>query len=187
MTDEAIIWRWFDAHRWHGADTTEEETAGIVKAYWKHVQNDGLRWPDALRRFAEPGYYLHDARIRLAELHADALTIDLTVEVHNEERGTRRLILHFRDAVIAPPNIQALGLAITAEFHRDRGSSFTDIVDEEIDETPDGRYILRLRLWPFHEFTIEFGAFEFDEELLSGPVFSGPGRFVWADQESTPD
>ena len=187
---EMIGWRWFDAHIWHGADTTDEECNRISRAYWEHVQKDSIGWPDALRRFAlEPRYYLHDARIRLAEIDPDGRTIDLTVEVSRNDLGGRRLELHFRNAVVVPPNIQALEMAITAEFHRDGGSSFTDIIDEEVDHDhdPDRPYVLRLRLWPFHEFAIEFGVFEFDEEPLTEPVFRGPGRFVWAPWESTPD
>jgi hypothetical protein len=185
---EQIAWRWFDAQVWHGADTTDEECNRISTAYWEHVRKDSLAWPVALRRFAvEPHYYLHDARIQLAALDPDERTIDLTVEVSRQDLGARRLVLHFRDAVVVPPNIRALEMAITAEFHREGGSTFTDIIDEEIDTAAANRFVLRLRLWPFHEFTIEFGAFEFDEEPLTGPVFRGPGRFVWQPWETSQD
>jgi len=187
VTHEATGWRWFDARclprGGHNRRGDSADRRGLLGAR----PNQQPRWPKALRHFAEPSYYLHDARIRLVQIDPDDRTADLAVEVGRDRLGDRRLQLHFRDAEVVPPQIQSLEMAVTAEFHREGGSTFTDIIDEEIDEARDGRFVLRLRLWPFHEFAIELGAFEFEEETLPDGVFRGPGRFVWVRWESEAD
>jgi hypothetical protein len=51
------------------------------------------------------------------------------------------------------------------------------ILAQEIEALPLGRFVLRLRLWPFHVFSIEFGSMSL-ERLPSLPDSGGPGRFI---------
>jgi hypothetical protein len=69
--------------------------------------------------------------------------------------------LAFLHGQIVPDDLQALAYAVGARFHTDQwGDATTVVLAQEIDILADGRFVLRLRLWPFHAFAIEFADLE---------------------------
>ena len=84
-------------------------------------------------------------------------------------------------ASIVPDNLQQLSYAVLAEFRPSRWSryrSVTEVRAQEVDLVADGRYALRLRLWPFHEFAVEFDGFSLNDEAIAKRPRARVGSFV---------
>jgi hypothetical protein len=97
--------------------------------------------------------------------------------------GYRRLDLRFAAANIVPDNSELLADAIGAEFranHWHRHRAVTEIRAVEVDLLAGDRFTLRLRLWPFYEFAVEFGALSIGESPLDGRGPARAGKFVRA-------
>jgi hypothetical protein len=63
-------------------------------------------------------------------------------------------------------NLSRLADAVGAEFRANdwhQRRTVTEIQKHEVGVLPDGRYALRLQLWPFYKFAIEFSAFSLVE------------------------
>jgi hypothetical protein len=101
--------------------------------------------------------------------------VTIVVNAGDLQVGYRELTLRFSDAELVPDNLQALAYAVGARYHSDHwGDTITTILDEELDRLPDGRFVLRLRLWPFYAFSVQFAEFEM-AEAPSGPHAGTPG------------
>lgn len=162
--------RWF-------TDAAYEEQAdwdAILSDYRRHVEAIASSLPTSLAEFAtEPRLNLHDADIRQVEIDETAGNVTIVVNTGNVELGYRELTLRFTDARIVPDNVQALAYAVGARYQTaDWGDTNTTIIAQEIDRLPDGRLLVRLRLWPFYAFAVEFTGFELIE-APSGPHTGG--------------
>lgn len=146
--------------RWLDPDLTADAWDRRVAAYAAHLVALGDRLPDSVRALAQdPRFDLHDAHI--VDMTADLARqiVTMVVEAGDVQVGYRRLSLVFEEAAIVPGNLQLLAYAVGAEFrsnHWNSGRSATVIRYQEVDVVDGHRYVLRLRLWPFHEFGVEF-------------------------------
>ena len=124
---------------------------------------------------------LHDGHFHEVKVNREARTMVMVVDCGNLDVGYRRLTLRFQGAAIAPDNLLLLADAVGAEFRPNdwhREPTVTEIRWVEVDLMPDRRFVLRLRLWPFYQFAIEFNALSIGEEPLEGRGPNHAGRFV---------
>jgi hypothetical protein len=166
--------RWFtDAARY--ADDWET----VVRDYARHLDELVPSLSPRLAQFAaEPRFNLHDAEFRRVEIDRSARQVTIVVNAGDLQVGYRELTLRFSDAEVVPDNFQALAYAVGARYHSDHwGDTITIILAQELDRLPDGRFVLRLRLWPFYAFSIEFSDFEMGE-APSGPHTGTPGTLT---------
>jgi len=102
---------------------------------------------------------MHDAYPIDIDINVPAETVRIVVDATTPEGEWHRLSLFFEEAAVVPDNFQRLAFAVGAQFRATDafGPTATIIHYQEIDLADDGRYVLRLRLWPFHEFEVWFG------------------------------
>jgi hypothetical protein len=121
-------------------------------------------------------FALHDGRLHEVAVDTAAQQVRMVINCGDLQVGYRRLSLSFDGATIVPDDLQRLAAAIGAEFranHWHQRRTVTEIRRQEVDVLPDGRYVLRLWLWPFYKFVIKFSGFS----LVEVPMFSrGPAR-----------
>lgn len=167
--------RWFTDAAYDAED--EATWAQMLLDYASHVDGIRAHLPPALLELAtDPELHLHDAEFIEVALDPPSNRLEMVVRLGNAKRSWLRLA--FRDADVVPDNYQALGYAIGAIYARtDWGGVITVILAQEIETLPLGRFVLRLRLWPFYAFSIEFGSMSL-ERLPSSPERLGPGRFI---------
>jgi hypothetical protein len=169
------LMRWFDDAAYEADD---EAWDAIMNSYYAHARSIAPSLPPDLARLAlAPDLNLHDARFEHVVVNLTTRTVTIAVRVE----GGRRLTLQFAGATIVPDDLQRLGYAVGAEFrpqHWRQRRGVTEILAQEVDLLPDGRYTLRLRLWPFHQFAVEFADFTLSEELVTEPSRTRAGSFV---------
>ena len=105
----------------------------------------------------------------------------MEIDAGDLQVGYRRLTLRFADAAIVGENLQLLAEAVGASFranHWHGRREVTEIRSIKMSDVPNGRHTLRLRLWPFHAFAIEFAEMSITEEPLDARGEARPGRFV---------
>lgn len=172
---DGSLMRWFDDAAYEADDESWEATMGT---YYAHARSIAPSLPPDLARLAlEPALNLHDARFDHVEVDLRGRTVTITVTV----AGGRRLTLRFVEATVVPDNLQKLEYAVGAEFrpqHRSQRRGVTEILAQEVDVLPDGRYTLRFRLWPFHQFAVEFADFTLREEPVVERGRTRGGSFV---------
>ncbi|MEX2546311.1 MAG: hypothetical protein WD830_00820 [Chloroflexota bacterium] len=162
--------------RWFSAESDEMDDAGWDRAladYAKHVAAIASRLPRDLARLAtDTSIGLHDGHIEEIVVERGSREVLLVVA-----RDDVHIILEFQDATIVSDDLQRLAYAVGAQFQSDHwGEATTQIFAQEIDISDNGRFVLRIRLWPFHQFAIEFG----DVHLRTAPGEDkgNPGRLV---------
>jgi hypothetical protein len=168
--------RWFTDEIYESSEAEEAEDVAwnaMLAAYWAYVTAIASQLPKDLAALAtEERLNLHDARFEEVRWDREAAKIDMRVVV-----GALRLDLHFGDAAFTTEDIQKIEFAVEAVFGESPWVTQTAIRAQEVEIAGDGRYLLRLRLWPFHEFGIEFGSFSLAEE--PAPEHDRrPGRFM---------
>ncbi len=173
--------RWFTDQAYEAG---EAEWEAMRTAYQAHVSNIAAMLPPDLAAFAsDPRLNLHDAHIRRIAVDREAGTVVLTVAL-GHEGGLR---LTFGDASFIPDNLQAVAYAVGATYTTDRwGTTRTEILAQEIDVTDEGRYLLRLRLWPFGELGLAFSSFSLTERPATADD-GRPGEFLFVASESSDD
>ena len=170
--------RWFTDEALADDDYWDE----VIAAYSSHLVEITPRLPIELTALAtDPHFDLSDGQFREVTVDRQARKVSLAIDCGNLQVGYRRLTLRFVDAAIDPENLLLLGKAVGAEFRTDHWSTsrtVTEIQYTEVDLLPGGRFIVRLRLWPFHEFGVAFGGLSIAEEALSEREPARPGTFV---------
>jgi len=129
----------------------------------------------------DPRFDLHDSRFREVTLDRTARAITMALDCGDRVVGYRRLTLTFEEAKVVPDNLSRLADAVGAEFranHWHQRRTVTEIQKHEIRVLPGGRYALRLQLWPFYEFSIEFSGFSLVEVPMSSRGPARAGRFT---------
>ena len=157
--------RWFTDAAYSGEVDWDE----MLRRYSAHLRQIASLLPPDLDALAtEPRLNLHDAEIREVVIdEADRVTI--VVNAGDLQLGYRELTLDFAGARIVPDNLQALAYAVGARFETGHwGSTVTVIRAQEVDVLPDGGFVLRLRLWPFYAFAIEFSGLQLTEAPSHG-------------------
>lgn len=170
--------RWFTAP----TDTADDDVvARQVGAYRAHLETIEPRLPRELLALAtDPRMSLHDGRFRQVVVDRARASLTMTIGCGDLQIGYRELTLTFLDALIVPDDLQRLAAAVGAEFRSNdwhRGRSVTEILDQEVDLLPDGRFALRLRLWPFHEFAVEFSSMSLAEMATAARSPQRAGSF----------
>lgn len=152
-----------------------------VAAYAAHIAEITPRLPPEVLALAS------DARLNLHDGHIQEVVVDLTegrvvLNVTGRFRRQHRLLtLQFAQATIIPDNLQLLADVIGAEFranHWHRRRMTSSIHAQEVDLAPDGRFLLRLRLWPLYEFAIDFATLSVAESSFSAEAPARAGRFT---------
>lgn len=168
--------------RWFTDEALANDGEEVASVYSAHLDAIAPRLPVELRALAiDPHFDLKDGRFREVIVDHEARAITLAIDCGNLQLGYRRLTLMFTDATIEPENLLLLAKAVGAEFRADQwstGRSVTEILYTEIDLLSEGRYILRMRLWPFHEFGVAFTDLSTTSETLEGRGPSRAGKFV---------
>ena len=172
--------RWFTDAAY--ADYDDAAWDRMLKGYEAHVGRIAADVPPDLARLAlEPEFHLHDARFERVEVDGRNSIVIIVVNAGDLEVGYRRITMAFTGAQVVPDDLQRLGYAVLAEFRPSRWSryrSVTEIRAQEVDLVDSGRYTLRLRLWPFHEFAVEFDGFTLSHEPLAERPRPRAGAFV---------
>lgn len=130
---------------------------------------------------SDPRFALHDGRFHEVVVDPDNHHVTIAIDCGDLNVGYRRVTLVFDGAAIVPDDLHLLGEAVGAQFranHWHADPAVTEVLDQEIDLLPDGRFVLRLRLWPFHEFAIEFSSLTLAEVPLAERAPMQPGLFV---------
>jgi hypothetical protein len=146
--------RWFTDEA-YAAEDPDWDT--MIEAYSSHVAGlvEGLP-PDLATLAADPALNMHDASVHTMEVDLERGTLDMVVFLYNG----KTLRLRFTGVGFLGPdgsqdNLQSIAYAIGATYVTDHwGTARTQILAQEIDIADDGRFALRLRLWPFYEFEI---------------------------------
>lgn len=172
--------RWFTDAAYEDYD--DAAWGRMLDDYYAHVREIAPTLPPDLVRLAlEPELNLHDARFERVAIDLRDSTATIVVNAGDLQVGYRRLTMTFTGASIVPDNLQRLGYAVLAEFRPSQWSRYrstTEIRAQEIDLAANGRYILRLRLWPFYEFAVEFESFSLDAEAIKTRPRPRVGAFV---------
>lgn len=169
--------------RWFTDEALANDSVdSVASVYSAHLDEIAHRLPVELRALAmEPHFDLKDGRFREVILDHDAGAITLVIDCGNLQVSYRRLTLLFTDATIEPENLLLLAKAVGAEFRADHWSSgrtVTEIRYTEIDLLPESRFIVRMRLWPFHEFGVAFTGLSTTSETLEDRGPKRAGKFV---------
>jgi hypothetical protein len=176
MTSELM--RWFTDAAYETDDADGDEWHKMLAAYASHIKSVLPSLPPDLARLAEePRFYLHDAWIREFRFGRESANAVMIAEV-----GDLELTLSFTGAAIIPDNLRTLASAIGAEYHTGPwGRMFTFVMAHEVDLAPGGRFVVRIRLEPFHPFAIEFAGFSINEAPRPASSRTRQGRFVLTD------
>jgi hypothetical protein len=172
--------RWFTDAAYDDHDDAAWDR--MLADYYAHVRRIAPALPPDLARLAsEPELNLHDARFERVEIDVGNSSATIVVNAGDLQVGYRQITMDFADARIIPANVQRLGYAVLAELRPSRWSryrSVTEIRAQEVDLVAGGRYTLRLRLWPFHEFAVEFAGFSLHDEALEERPPARAGAFI---------
>lgn len=178
--------RWFTDTAYEADDPAWHR---MLADYRTHIDSIASRLPsDLLALATEPRLNLHDSRFKEVRVDRDAAEVQMAIACGNRQVGYRLVRLDFGRASIVPDNLYLLAAAVGAEFrsnHWHRGRTVTEILAQEVDVRPDGRYVLALRLTPFYEFAVEFETLSLTDIPLveRGPVRAG--RFILGSRSST--
>lgn len=172
--------------RWFTDAANEADDASwdaMLAAYQEHLARLlGSLPPDLAALGTDPRRNLHDARFHAIHVDREAETVEMVVVL----LGGEALRLRFGDAAFIPDNLQLVAYAVGATFVTDHwGTTYTQIRASEVDVADDGRYVIRFRLWPFHEFGIAFRAFSMAAEQAPGDD-RPPGSLLLAGDQVRP-
>lgn len=169
--------KWFDdrAHETGGSALRRAEAR-----YRKHLSGIRASLPAEAQRLAtDPSLELRGGRFRKLTVDTSARRVELIVSSGDLRLGYRDVQLAFAAARIIPDDLRTTADAVTAQFgstHWHPSGAVTEIRDSEIDRQSERRWILRLRLHPFHEFAIVFGQLSLVAvDVAERPT--GPGVF----------
>lgn len=136
---------------------------------------------DLARLATDPLLDLHDGRFQEVTVDTAAQAVMMVINSGSLQVGYRRLTLTFDQATVVPDNLQLLAEAVGAEFranHWHQRRAVTEILTHKVEILPEGRFVLRLRLWPFYQFAIEFSGFSLVEARMAGRGPARAGRFI---------
>jgi hypothetical protein len=139
--------------------------------------------PDLAALATDPRRSLHDGRFHEFVVDSRKKTITIAIDCGDMQIGYRRLTFSFEGASIVPDDLARLADAVGAEFranHWHRGRSVTEVLESTVGALPDGRFALRIRLFPFYQFAIEFSGFSLVDMPMAarGPARAGRFRFA---------
>jgi hypothetical protein len=170
--------RWYRQPHLPGDPEWQESDA----AYADHLRVLRPRLPPPIVALAsEPAFHLSGGRIAEMTMNTRSQTIGLSVDVGDAQVGYRRAHIHFSAATIQPDDLRLTADAIGATFRPNHWHprATSEVLATEVDLAGD-RYVLRVRLWPFHEFELEFAAITMSHEELEARPPVRPGQFVVA-------
>jgi hypothetical protein len=150
-----MVMRWL-TRDWHGSGGNPLDDAQVAErtaAYARHRETVIRRRPDDLKALAgEPGrgrhWDLHDGRVEAWEARTPERFV-LYVVSGDVRCGYQRLQIEYRN----PELFGATEQELAAWF----GDARTELLYQEVDALPDGRFEHRHLLWPEGEFGIRFG------------------------------
>ena len=149
--------RWFTDTAYPSADDAEWDA--MIAAYSSYVARLVERLPPDLATLAtDPELNMHDASVHTLHVDLAAGALDMVVYLYNGKALTCRFSgVTFRGADGSEDDLQSIACAIGATYVTEHwGTTRTQIRAQEVDVAEDGRFVLRLRLWPFYWFEIVF-------------------------------
>jgi hypothetical protein len=180
--------------RWFTDEAYKAEAAewdAMLAAYDTHLREIADRLPPELAMLAtDPRLNLHDARIRSIVFDREESAVEMNLTIAGDFRAglyPLDLRLVFGCAQFVPDEPVDVRYAVTATYgSRGGGTTRTAILAGEIDISEDGRYVLRLRLWPFHEFGLAFDTLSLSEGPAT-PDDGQAGSFSSSDDDDDDD
>jgi len=173
--------RWFTDKAYEGDGEAWDRAC---RGYAARLAEIGPRLPADLAALAtDPRLEMRTGQIHEVFVDHDTDKIVMTIDCGDLQVGYRRLVLSFDEAAVVPDDLSHLADAIGAYFrpnHWHRHRAVTEIHAQEVDIVSDGRFTLRLRLWPFYAFAIEFAHMSLTESPLDHRAPRRAGRFVRA-------
>jgi hypothetical protein len=118
--------------------------------------------PNLAALMTDPRLSLHDGRFHEFTVDTRSSAITIAIDCGDLQVGYRRLTLSFEGASIVPNDLRLLADAVGAQYrpnHWHQGRTVTEVLEHKVADLPGGRFVLRLRLWPFYQFAIEFSGF----------------------------
>jgi hypothetical protein len=145
--------------RWLDPDLDDADWDQRLAEYVAHL--DALAPslpPEVLDLARTPRFDLHDAQFVEVDFNVPAETVRLVADAVTPDGEWHRLSLFFEGASVVPDNFQKIAFALGAEYRATGGFGPTGTIIhyQEVDRAADGRFVLRLRLWPFYEFEVWF-------------------------------
>ncbi len=164
--------------RWFTDAAFESDEAGwqdTLLRYERHIAQLVDRLPADLRTLAtDPHMNLHDAVISRLVFDRRRRRVELTA--HLDKTQT---VVEFEEAELYPADLRATSFAVGAKYQSSRwGNTTTRIRAQEIDIAEPAKYVVRLKLWPFHEFAIEFSQISLRRSQGRDMATDAPGEFV---------
>lgn len=138
--------------------------------------------PDLAALTADPRLSLHHGRFHEVTVDTRDGLITIAIDCGDLQVGYRRLLLAFEGASIVPDDLQRLAEAVGAEFranHWHQGRTVSEVAGHKVGVLPDGRFVLRLQLWPFYEFAVEFSGFSTTETPMMDRRPARAGRITF--------
>jgi hypothetical protein len=145
--------------RWLDPDLDDEDWDRRLAEYSAHLDALTPSLPPEIVDLARNARFdLHDAQFVEVAVDVPAETVRLVADAATPEGEWHRLSLFFEGASVLPENFQKIAFALGAEYRATGGFGPTETIIhyQEVDRAADGRFVLRLRLWPFHEFEVWF-------------------------------
>ena len=145
--------------RWLDPDLYDEDWDRRLAEYSVHLDALATLVPSEIIDLArDPRFDLHEAHFVEVDVDVPAATVRLVTDAVTPDGEWHRLSLSFEGASVVPENFQKIAFALGAEYRATGGfgPAGTIIHYQEVDRAADGRFVLRLRLWPFHEFEVLF-------------------------------
>jgi len=158
---------------------SEEDVALAIRSYEGHLAKIEPILPADLRRLArDPALSLLDGRIRSFNYDTATRQLRIAIEIGDQSSGYSELVAMFQGAELIPQDFQRLRYALVAEFREDKWKTVSEVVDEEIDTAPNHRLVIRLRLFPFYEFAVQFSSIEIDVRPITRRRAARASRFI---------
>jgi hypothetical protein len=142
----------FFSAAWHSGDMPDEEATRIPAAYEAHVRELAPALPAPAQRLVRETS-LHDGVMRSVSQEGD--TLNLLFRAGDQQAGYFDARLRYTAVQVTPATEQFLCAIV--------GNRDVELLYDEFDSAGDGKqWVHRLLFWPYHEVSIQFGAFDLE-------------------------
>ena len=142
----------FFSPAWHSGQMSEDEASRIPAEYETHISRLVPPLPASARRLVRE-VSLHDGLMR--SLSHEQGKLDVSFRAGDQQVGYFDARLRYTGVELTPGSEQFLRAII--------GNREVELLYDEFDSVGDGKHWFhRLLFWPYHEVSIQFGAFELE-------------------------
>ena len=151
-----MVMRWF-TRAWHDGELSDGDFGVALDGYQRHLADLVPSLPSDVAVLA--GLYLHDAQVQSWALEDGKFAWRLLIG--DLQRGYQMAHIEYHEA-------ELLGVDRTGLESMQLDRTAADLLSDEIDRGPDGRFEHRLFFWPDHEFGVRFARVELTTSEASG-------------------